>query len=47
MEASLANDPELDRAIELLNDPATYAAILDGSYADQEKVEEEVIIENE
>ena len=29
--ASLENDPEIDKALEILNDPATYYGILDGS----------------
>jgi len=33
VEASLDRDPELARAIEILHNPATYEAILDGTYA--------------
>jgi len=32
--ATLSNDPEINRAIELLEDPATYGSILDGSYTE-------------
>ena len=31
--ASLDNDPEVERAIKILEDPATYNSILDGSYS--------------
>lgn len=31
--ASLASDPDITKAIEVLNDPLTYSSILDGTYA--------------
>ncbi|MEE4256341.1 MAG: S41 family peptidase [Bacteroidales bacterium] len=39
--ASLDFDPEIKRAIEILEDPATYKSILDGSYS-KEKAEKDI-----
>ncbi|HSG67643.1 MAG TPA: S41 family peptidase [Bacteroidales bacterium] len=40
IKASLKSDPEINRAIEILEDPSTYGAILDGTYVG-EKAESE------
>ncbi|NQV02501.1 MAG: S41 family peptidase [Bacteroidia bacterium] len=42
VEASLDRDPELAKAIEILHDPATYAAILDGTYVLPEETKETI-----
>ncbi|MCK4569262.1 MAG: S41 family peptidase [Bacteroidales bacterium] len=38
--ASLSNDPEINRAIETLEDPAIYQSILDGSFSEENAAKE-------
>lgn len=42
VEASLANDPELERAVEVLHQPSTYHAILEGIWIDPAKTQDQV-----
>ncbi|MBE0648847.1 MAG: S41 family peptidase [Bacteroidales bacterium] len=47
IESSLKNDPELARAIEILHQPETFKAILDGTWVDTKPADEQVETDTE